>query len=348
MLSPRLTAAAQKGGVGLIITEGTGIGRPASLNDDGVPRFHGEALAAWKKVADEVHAAGGLIAPQLWHVGSVPGKALPGKFDSPSGISSPGEQVGEPLTEAEIADTTVAFARAAADAKRLGFDAVELHGAHGYLIDQFFWDVTNKRTDSYGGRTLSERARFAADVLKAVRAAVGGDFPVILRISQWKAQDFSAKLATNPEELEAWVAPLADAGADVFHCSQRRFWEPEFKGSDLNLAGWVKKLTGKPTITVGSVGFDVDFMDSFQGEPTRTQSLDALLKRLERGEFDLVAVGRALLSDPEWLRKIEDGRAHELRGFDPKSLETLSDGSSAAHAFSCGRNSSPKFARLIT
>ena len=216
-----------------------------------------------------------------------------------------------------------AFARAAADAKRLGFDAVELHGAHGYLIDQFFWDVTNKRTDSYGGRTLSERARFAADVLKAVRAAVGGDFPVILRISQWKAQDFSAKLATNPEELEAWVAPLADAGVDVFHCSQRRFWEPEFKGSDLNLAGWVKKLTGKPTITVGSVGLDVDLMGSFQGEPTRTQSLDALLERLERGEFDLVAVGRALLNDPEWFRKIEDGRAHEFRGFDPKSLKTL-------------------------
>jgi 2,4-dienoyl-CoA reductase-like NADH-dependent reductase (Old Yellow Enzyme family) len=135
-----------KGGVGLIITEGTGIDRPASLNDASVPRFHGEALAAWKKVADAVHAAGGLIAPQLWHVGSVPGKALPGKFDSPSGISKPGEQVGEPLTEGEIADTIAAFARAAADAKRLGFDAVELHGAHDYLIDQFFWDVTNKRS----------------------------------------------------------------------------------------------------------------------------------------------------------------------------------------------------------
>ena len=312
-----------EGGVGLIITEGTGIDRPASLNDDSAPRFHGEALASWKKVVDEVHAAGGRIAPQLWHVGSVPGKVSLGKFDSPSGISQPGEQLAEPMTDEEIADTIAAYARGAADAKRLGFDAVELHGAHGYLIDQFFWDATNERTDSYGGRTLPERVRFGADVVKAVRVAVGGNFPVILRISQWKGQDYSAKLATNPQELEAWVAPLVDAGADVIHCSQRRFWEPEFEGSDLNLAGWVKKITGKPTITVGSVGLDVDVMTSFQGEPARTQSLDALLERLEREEFDLVAVGRALLNDPAWLQKIADGRIHELRGFDPKSLETL-------------------------
>jgi 2,4-dienoyl-CoA reductase-like NADH-dependent reductase (Old Yellow Enzyme family) len=314
-----------EGGVGLIVTEGTGIDRPASLNDANIPRFHGEALAGWKKVVDEVHAAGGRIAPQLWHVGSVKGKAATtaGRIDSPSGLNKPGERVGEPMSEGDIADTIAAFARAAADAERLGFDAVELHGAHGYLIDQFFWDATNKRADSYGGRTLPERARFAAEILKAVRAAVGADFPVILRLSQWKGQDFSVKLAADPKELEAWVAPLAEAGADVFHCSQRRFWEAEFEGSGLNFAGWVKKLTGKPTITVGSVGLDGDLLGAFQGKSSQAQSLDALLERLDRGEFDLVAVGRALLNDPQWLRKIKDGRAQELRGFDPKSLATL-------------------------
>jgi 2,4-dienoyl-CoA reductase-like NADH-dependent reductase (Old Yellow Enzyme family) len=131
---------------------------------------------------------------------------------------------------------------------------VELHGAHGYLIDQFFWDGTNQRTDRYGGATLVQRSQFAAEILRAVRAAVGADYPVIIRLSQWKSQDFTVQLAKTPQEMEAWLRPLADAGADLFHCSQRRFWEPEFEGCDLNFAGWAKKLIGKPTITVGSVG----------------------------------------------------------------------------------------------
>jgi len=154
----------------------------------------------------------------------------------------------------DIADTIAAFARAAGAAKRLGFDAIELHGAHGYLIDQFFWEGTNLRQDGYGGGTLVQRGRFAADILKAVRAEVGPDYPVIIRLSQWKQQDYAVQMARTPQEMEAWLQPLADAGADIFHCSQRRFWEPEYAGSDLNFAGWAKKLTGKPTITVGSVG----------------------------------------------------------------------------------------------
>jgi len=256
-----------EGEVGLIISEGTGVRRPASLNDPNIPRFHGEAeLAAWKTVIDEVHAGGGLMAPQLWHVGAVrarsPDWSPPGPYDSPSGFSSPGKQFGEPMSEEEVADAIAAFAEAARDAKALGYDAVELHGAHGYLIDQFFWDGTNLREDAFGGPHLPGRARFAAEILKAVRAAVGPDFPVIIRLSQWKQQDFNAKLAHTPGEMADWLVPLAEAGADVFHCSQRRFWEPEFEGSDLNFAGWAKKLTGKPSITVGSVGLSGEFVAS--------------------------------------------------------------------------------------
>ncbi|MDB5457386.1 MAG: NADH:flavin oxidoreductase/NADH oxidase, partial [Caulobacter sp.] len=291
-----------EGQIGLIVTEGTGVDRPASLNDPDIPRFHGDKeLAGWKKVVDEVHAAGGLIAPQLWHVGSAKGKAVLGKVDSPSGLSKPGgDPFTDPMTDSDVADTIAAFGRAAADAKRLGFDAVELHGAHGYLIDQFFWEGTNERADPYGGPSLPARAAFAAEILKAVRAAVGPDFPVIIRLSQWKQQDFAVKLAADPAEMEAWLSPLADAGADIFHCSQRRFWEPEFEGSDLNFAGWAKKLTGAPTITVGSVGLDGEFIAAFGGEGSQPASLDRLLERLDRGEFDLVGVGRALLQDPQW------------------------------------------------
>jgi 2,4-dienoyl-CoA reductase-like NADH-dependent reductase (Old Yellow Enzyme family) len=113
------------------------------------------------------------------------------------------------------------------------------------------------------------------------------------------------------------------AGVDLFHCSQRRFWDPAFAGSDLNFSGWAKKLTGKPTITVGSIGLSGDFLAAFRGEAATPSSLDELLRRFDRGDFDLVAVGRPLLADPRWARKIREGRSSELRGFGKEALATL-------------------------
>ena len=317
-----------KAAVGLIVSEGTVVNRPSASNDPAVPHFWGDdALAKWKDVIDAVHAEGGVMAPQLWHVGAVRNRrtewVAPGPVDSPSGLSSPGKQFGEPMTDGAIADAIAAFAKAAGDAKRLGFDAVELHGAHGYLIDQFFWEGTNVRTDRFGGASLAQRSSFAAEILKAVRTEVGPDFAVIIRLSQWKQQDYAVRMAKSPDEMEAWLRPLADAGADIFHCSQRRFWEPEFDGSDLNFAGWAKKLTGVPTITVGSVGLSGEFIAAFAGESSKPASLDELTRRFDRGDFDLVAVGRALISDPDWVVKVRDGRSSELSDFSPQALATL-------------------------
>ena len=318
-----------EGGVGLIVTEGTGVERVGATNDSSVPNFYGAALPGWGKVVTETHAAHGLIAPQLWHVGSAKNHAnpTPPPQESPSGLFKTGKPFGHAMTDSDVGDAIAAFARAAGDAKRLGFDAVELHGAHGYLIDQFFWTGTNERHDRYGGPTIAERGRFAADILKAVREAVGPDFPVIIRLSQWKQQDFDARIALNPAEMIEWLAPLVDAGADVLHCSQRRFWEPEFPEIDgdagLNFAGWAKKLTGLPTITVGSVGLSGEFIAGFAGEASQPASIDNLLERLERDEFDLVGVGRALIVDPDWAAKVRDGRMDELKSFDRAALATL-------------------------
>jgi 2,4-dienoyl-CoA reductase-like NADH-dependent reductase (Old Yellow Enzyme family) len=316
------------GEVGLIISEGAVVNRPASSNDPDIPRFYGVApLRGWTTVIDKVHSDGGVMAPQLWHMGVVAPKKSgwlpPGPFEGPSGYVEPGVIGGVPMTRQDISDTIAAFAQAALDAKTLGFDAVEVHGAHGYLIDQYFWNPTNQRTDSYGGKTLSERTRFAVEIIEAVRRATGPDFPISLRISQWKLQNYAARLASTPEEMEAWLTPLVEAGVDIFHCSQRRFWEPEFSGSDLNFAGWAKKLTGKASITVGSVGLTGDFLDAFKGEASSPNSLDEVIRRLDRGDFDLVAVGRALLSDAEWAKKIRDGRFSELLGFNKEILATL-------------------------
>ncbi|MFH8610886.1 12-oxophytodienoate reductase [Streptomyces sp. NPDC018029] len=323
------------GGAGLIVTEGTYVRRDAAAAYDGVPHFHGErALAGWAAVAERVHAAGGRIMPQLWHTGVLRGGAgqphggsaegpssIPA--EGPSGIDLDGRAHGRVMTLDDIDAVVRAFAEAAAAAERIGFDGVELHGAHGYLIDSFLWRGTNTRTDAYGGDPAS-RARFAAEVVAAVRAAVSPGFPVLFRLSQWKTDHYDARIAEGPRELEALLVPLAEAGADAFHASTRRYWLPEFEGSDLNLAGWTKKLTGKPSVTVGSVGL----AQQFAGAPGRTQrsgvtGIGPLLDRMERDEFDLVAVARALVADPEWPTKALTGRLDEAVPYDAALLSAL-------------------------
>ncbi len=320
-----------EGNVGLIITEGTFISHKAANGYDRIPAIYGEeALAGWKHVIDEVHAAGGKIAPQLWHVGSVrkegtgPDESVPAY--SPSGLFKPGAKNGVAMTQEDINEVVSSFAQAAADSKDIGFDAIEVHGAHGYLVDQFFWEGTNQRDDKYGG-SLENRARFAIEIVEAIRAAVGEDFPIIFRFSQWKQQDYNAKLCQTPEELEMFLTLLTNAGVDIFHASTRRFWLPEFEGSDLNLAGWTKKLTNKPVITVGSVGLDSDFTGEGSMDLSGTSNptgIDGLLERLNNNEFDLVAIGRALLVDPEWVNKVRDNKEDEIAQFNKKALMSLS------------------------
>ncbi|MCP2332167.1 NADH:flavin oxidoreductase [Actinoalloteichus caeruleus] len=319
-------------GTGLIITEGTYIDHPSAGDVESVPRFHGEApLAGWRHVVEAVHAAGGRIMPQLWHVGIQRPAGNPPFPEAPSvgpsGIALDGtEGAGEALSPTEIDRVITAFAEAAHQAERIGFDGIELHGAHGYLIDQFLWERTNRRTDGYGG-DLVARTRFATDIITAVRERVAPDFPVVLRFSQWKADNYDARLAETPDELQRLLTPLSEAGVTAFHASTRRFWEPEFpdSGVDLNLAGWTRKLTGKPVITVGSVGLDSVFEPAalFAGQGAGVESVNRLLDRLERDEFDLVAVGRALLADPEWARKVLEGREEELTPFSADALGTL-------------------------
>lgn len=323
----RLRAA---GGVGLIITEGTCVNHKAAHITENIPNFHGEeALAGWKKVVDAVHAEGGKIAPQLWHGGAIrqPGTNPGGDTlgYGPSGKAMPGSPDGHTMTKEDIDEVIAAFAQAAADAEAIGFDAVEIHGAHGYLIDQFFWDGTNDRDDEYGGNQ-ENRSRFAIEIIKAMRAVVSPDFPIILRWSQWKQQDYSVSLTNTPEELAAFLQPLSDAGVDIFHSSTRRFWEPEFEGSDLTLAGWTKKITGKPTIAVGSVGLNNDFIsenktDMFKSaEPA---SLDNLTVRMHDNEFDLIAVGRALIANPDWADQVRQGNFDSLAAFEKEHLGKL-------------------------
>lgn len=323
------------GGIGLIISEGTYPGTPSAEGYPDVPFFDGAGLSGWKQVIKAVHSAGAAMVPQLWHTGSF---RRPG-FDrgntiqrlAPSAVTHPGYPdqlsavVPKRMSLAEISDAIDAYAIAAGYAKDLGFDGVEVHGAHGYLIDQFFWSATNRRMDKYGGGTIRERAQFAVEVVSAIRRRVGPEFPILFRFSNWKlgVYDERGRIFTTPTELAQLLEPLVTAGVDVFHASTRSFDSAEFDGSKLNLAGWTKKICGKPVITVGSVGLSTDYVSERQGVPVHPSSLERLIERMEAGEFDLVAIGRALLSDPEWATKVRHHGYEKIVPYDRSFLSRL-------------------------
>ena len=327
-----------EGHVGLIITEGVAIDDPAAVDYPNVPALHGaESLAGWRQVVQEVHAAGSKIFPQLWHQGAMRDAAISPNPEvgprRPSGILGPlgkvsltKEVVGrlspdtQPMTDSEIADVIAAYSRSAAHARDVGFDGVAIHGGHGYLPDNFLWHGTNLRTDRWGGDPRG-RATFLVEVVREVRRQVGEDMPILLRISQWRMQDYVSRLAETPAELEQLLTPIAEAGVDIFDGSQRYFDTPLFEGSPLNLAGWAKKLTGKLSMAVGGIGLAEGRRDHLPDGSDAADNLGPLIERVARNEFDLVAVGRSLLNDPDWLGKAL--RGEPFLPFDPANLNRL-------------------------
>lgn len=305
-----------EGGTGLIVTEGVAIDHETAVDHANVPNLHTPAAqAGWRKVVDDVHAAGGKIVPQLWHVGPLWGAMTqmdpslkpmrPSGEWGPLGVTSysvayveRAQASTEAMTEQDIQDVIDAYVRSAKHAVELGFDGIAIHGGHGYLLDSFFWEGTNQRDDAWGG-DLERRTRFPAAVVAAIRAAIGPDLPIIYRFSQHKQQDFTAKIAETPEELGVILGALVDAGVDVLDASIRRFDVPAFEGSDLSLAGWAKKLTGAVTMAVGSVGIGKSLRDSrIEGVAPVVDNIPQLEERIGSGEFDLIAIGRLHLADP--------------------------------------------------
>ncbi len=336
-----------EGGVGLIISESTAIDHYSANWQPNAVRMEPRTLASWRSVISAVKGAGGVFFQQLWHPGAM---RVPGPdgapYDrpslSPSGLLQRGVQSGREMTLAEMAEIREAYVQAALLAKGLGADGVEVHGAHGYLLDQFLWAETNVRTDGYGGDAIEARLRFPAEVVGAIRYAVGPNFPISYRFSQWKEVDFEARVVTSPDELNLLLSTLRDAGVDLFNVSARRFHQPEWPElGDLGLAGWAKSLTDAPIIAVGSVGLTTDLASElWLGQntmPETARSIHRLVERFERGEFDLVAVGRAHLADAAWVNKVREGRYEDINGYEPllltKIAESWNDGAAeAAHS----------------
>lgn len=326
-----------EGGAALIITEGMAVNSEGA-HDGPIPLLYdARAIGALERVTSAVHQSGAKIFAQLWHVGVQDAatrvneqtvRKRPARV-GPSGLDPQGNLQGRPMTLADIDRTIEDFAAAAVAAKRAGFDGAEIHGAHGYLPDQFMSLKTNRRTDGYGG-DFAGRIRFTTELVAACRKAVGEDFALILRFSQWKSFDYTARIAKTPDELAALLQPVADAGLDGFHCSTRRYWEPAFSGETRTLAGWAKHLTSKPVIAVGSATLATDFksdIESDRGGVAESKAnpgdIDDIIRHIVEGEFDMIAVGRAMIANPNWAALVKEGRESELLPFHKSHLERL-------------------------
>ena len=313
-----------EGGVALIIGESAAIDHPSSTVQPSSARIDPGTRDAWAQCVAEVREAGGAMLLQLWHEGALrtDGQAL-----SPSGLAHPGRESGRAATLDELTEIRAGFVRSALIAQDVGAAGVEVHAAHGYFLDQFLWHGTNVRDDGYGGPDVAQRARFPAEIVADIRAACGPKFVITLRFSQWKEADYAARVAPTPADLTTLVTLLREAGVDALHCSNRRFWEGEWDGDRRNLAGWSKASSGLPTITVGSVGLDTDVMTTFmeQTDPGArvAEAIEELEERLLAGEFDLVAVGRALIGDPDFVHKVEQRDYGAIRTFARADLGQL-------------------------
>lgn len=229
-----------RGGFGLIITEGIYPDNTFSQGYFDQPGIiDDEQIKAWEKVTDAVHQEGGKIFAQLMHAGALSqGNRFVNDALAPSAVQPKGQQMEiyggkgtfklpKEATKEDIAEVIEGFAKAAKNAKEAGFDGIEIHGANGYILDQFLTDYTNKRTDEYGG-SAENRVRLLVEVSKSVREAVGKEYPVCIRISQGKINDFYHKWVNKEKDAEIIFGQLGQAGLDFIHVTEYEAWQPAF------------------------------------------------------------------------------------------------------------------------
>jgi 2,4-dienoyl-CoA reductase-like NADH-dependent reductase (Old Yellow Enzyme family)/thioredoxin reductase len=292
-----------QGQPGLIITEIIGVHPGGLVSPNQLGAYEDRFVPGLKKLVSVAHEAGTKIALQIHHAGresfflGSQGKAMgPSAIPSIVFRTTPRE-----MTIEDIQEVIAAFGSAAARCQEAGFDGVEIHCAHGYLLTQFLSTLSNRRTDEYGGATLKERSRFVVEVIEAVRRRVGPDFPISLRISA----EESIRGGYTVEDMQTILPDLVKAGADLIHASFGTHGSPagitqapaEYgPGFNVWLARKVKEVVNVPVIAVGRFS-DPSLADAVIG----------------RGDADLVAFGRQFLADPDFLAKAKAGRSDDIR-----------------------------------
>jgi 2,4-dienoyl-CoA reductase-like NADH-dependent reductase (Old Yellow Enzyme family) len=304
------------GGFGLVITEGL-------YTDEAFAQgyLHQPGLAnaaqrdAWRLIVEGVQARGGRVIAQLMHAGALSqGNPYRSGTVGPSAVRPKGTQmtfyrgagdyaVPAVMTQHDIDTAVAGFAQAAARAHEAGFDGVELHGANGYLLDQFLSEGINLRGDRYGGG-IDGRLRLLVEVVGAVRAAVGADYVVGVRLSQAKVNDFMYRWRGEGEAATIFRT-VGGLAVDYMHVTEYEAWQPAFETGP-SLAALAKRHGGKPVLANGSLH-----------DPARAMAM------VERGEADVVSLGRGALAQADWPRRVRTGAP--LASFDPAMLSPLAD-----------------------
>jgi 2,4-dienoyl-CoA reductase-like NADH-dependent reductase (Old Yellow Enzyme family) len=295
-----------QGGFGLIITEGTYPDEAYSQGYSFQPGIANQVhINGWKKIVDSVHAAGAKIICQLMHAGALSQGNIHKKTAiGPSAVQPKGEKMGfyggagafdvpQEMSKEDIQQAIKGFAASAINAREAGFDGVEIHGANGYLLDQFLTDYTNKRTDEYGG-SVQNRVRLLEEVVRATREAVGPDYPVGIRISQGKVNDYTHKWAGGEADAEIIFSRLAQSGLDFLHVTEFQAYISAFDEGGPTLAALAKKWGKLPVLVNGSI------ITPEQAE-----------KLLQSGDVDVVTIGKAALANKDWANKAASGEVME-------------------------------------
>lgn len=298
-----------KGKFGLLITEGTYIDESYSqayLNQPGI--VNEDQVQAWHKVTGAVHQHGSKIICQLLHSGALSqGNRYINETIAPSAIKpitntdlasygGTGEfPVPKEMSKEEMNVVVKSFANSALRAKQAGFDGVEIHGANGYLLDQFLTDYTNQRTDEYGG-SIEKRLRFPIEVIQGIRNAVGSDFVVGIRLSQSKGNNYYHKWVNGEKDAEVIFSSIGKAGVDYIHLNEYDATLPAFNNDGPTLASLAKKYSGIPVIACGKLE-----------DPKKGETL------LLNEEADLIALGKGALANPDWPKRVLEG--NELKAF---------------------------------
>ena len=308
-----------RGGFGTVITEGIYTDQAFSQGYAHQPGMTDEAQAnAWKPVVSGIKAHGAFAIAQMMHAGAISqGNRFRNGTVGPSAIQPKGKQMTfyhgkdryalpTAMTEAQLAEAINGFAESAERAIEVsGFDAIEIHGANGYLLDQFLTDYANNREDCWGGAT-ENRVRMILETFKAVRARVGDKVPVGVRISQGKVNDYHHKWAEAERDAEVIFGSLAEAGADFIHVTEFEAWNPAFPPGGPSLMHLAKRYAPKAAIFAnGSL-----------------HNIERAVAALDDGA-DIITIARGALANPDLPRRLSDRRA--LNDFDPTILGPIAN-----------------------
>lgn len=308
-------ASFAEGGFGLVITEGTYTDELYSqCYFDQVGIANDEQAEAWKKVVDAVHRAGAKIIIQLEHGGALSqGNRFTNRTVAPSAIKPKGKPLDFYLgatsfpmpieaSKEDLKEVVNGFVSSAVRAKLVGFDGIEIHGANGYLLDEFLTDYTNTRSDEYGGNTQN-RVRFLVEVSTAIREAVGEDFTVGIRISQSKVNDYEYKWDGKEQDAKIIFEALGQSGLDYIHITEHRAWEPAFSETNgkKSLAAIAKEYGRLPVIANGHLE-----------EPVKASEM------IMNGGADVITLGKGALANHDWVNKVKAGES--LSEFDSEKV----------------------------